>query len=106
MKWLNRNLPTWQGRIITGIALVAAVVAGLWPDHPRDADGGRITAVAVAAVAWLFAELAGAGERPAIPSRRPASSDPHLAAAPSVWEEQTQILTWLVSTSAGDQRGE
>lgn len=61
MNWLNRNLSTWQGRITTGVALVAAVVAGLWPDHPRSADGVRITAVAVAAVAWLFAELAGAG---------------------------------------------
>ena len=60
--WLQRSLPTWQGRVTTGVALVAAVTAGLWPDHAREPDGGKITAVAVAAIAWLFAALAGAGK--------------------------------------------
>jgi hypothetical protein len=59
LEWIRRNLPTVQGRLLTGLILIAAVVAGLWPDHERPADGVRITAIVVAAVTWLFAELSG-----------------------------------------------
>ena len=41
------------------MVLIGAVVAGLWPDHDRPADGAKIVAIAVAAFGWLFAELSG-----------------------------------------------
>lgn len=54
-------LTTAKGRLVTGLALVTAIVVGLWPDHSRSFDPVRAGAIATAAVAWLYAELAGAG---------------------------------------------
>jgi len=58
MKFLQ-HLTTVQGRITTGCILVVAIVVGLWPDHPRPVDPVRLGAVVTAAIAWLFAEIAG-----------------------------------------------
>jgi hypothetical protein len=54
-----QHLTTVQGRIATGCALVAAVVLGLWPVDPRPVDPAKTVAVILAALAWLFAEIAG-----------------------------------------------
>lgn len=59
---LQRLLTSAQGRLTTGTALVVAIVVGLWPDHARPVDPVRLGAVLTAAMAWLFAELAGPGE--------------------------------------------
>lgn len=54
-----QHLTTMQGRITTGCALAVAITVGLWPDHPRPVDAVRLGAVVTAAIAWLFAEIAG-----------------------------------------------
>lgn len=54
-----QHLTTVQGRITTGCALAVAITVGLWPDHPRQVDVVRLGAVITAAIAWLFAEIAG-----------------------------------------------
>lgn len=62
MEWIRRSLRTVEGRLLTGATLLGAVVVGLWPDHARPPDGEKIVAVAIAALAWLFAELSGAAK--------------------------------------------
>jgi hypothetical protein len=52
-------LTTVQGRLVTGIILIAMVVKGLWPDHPPPVDPAGVVEILGAALAWLFAELAG-----------------------------------------------
>lgn len=54
-----QHLTTVQGRITTGCVLLVAIVVGLWPDHPRPVDPVRLGAIITAAIAWLFAEIAG-----------------------------------------------
>lgn len=58
MKFLQ-HVTTVQGRLTAGCALAVAIVVGLWPDHPRPVDPVRVGAIITAAIAWLFAELAG-----------------------------------------------
>ncbi|WP_375391897.1 hypothetical protein [uncultured Sphingomonas sp.] len=58
---MARTLPTWQGRLVAGVALIGAIVVGLWPDHPRDIDAEKLVAVVLTGAAWLFAELANSG---------------------------------------------
>jgi len=57
-KFLQR-LPEMEGRITTGLALVIAITIGLWPDHPRPVSIEKAAAIAVATLAWLFANLSG-----------------------------------------------
>jgi hypothetical protein len=59
LNWITRTLPTLQGRLTTGLALIGAILVGLWPDHARGPDGGKIVAIGLTAIAWLFAELSG-----------------------------------------------
>ena len=60
LAFVRTQLPTVQGRLTAGLALVVAIVVGLWPDHPRPFDVVRAGAILTTAVAWLFAEISSA----------------------------------------------
>lgn len=62
LNWLKDNMSTMQGRLGTGVAFLAAVVVGLWPDHAREWDIEKLVAVGGTGIAWLLAELSGASE--------------------------------------------
>ncbi len=53
------HLTSLQGRLTAGVALVAAIVIGLWPDHARSVDAAKAAAIGTTALAWLFAEIGG-----------------------------------------------
>ncbi|WBO22715.1 hypothetical protein [Sphingomonas abietis] len=62
MDWLQRVLPTVQGRLTTAAALIAAIVIGLWPDHSRPLDPAKASVIVLTGLAWLFAEINGASK--------------------------------------------
>jgi hypothetical protein len=53
------HLTSLEGRLTAGVALIAAIVIGLWPDHARPIDPAKAAAVGTAGLAWLFAEIGG-----------------------------------------------
>jgi hypothetical protein len=63
MNWLIRTLPTWQGRLLTGAALVAAAVAAtISAMDPRLTAAARIALfipLIPTLLAWFFATIAG-----------------------------------------------
>lgn len=57
-KWIE-HLTKTQGRITTGCVLALSIAVGLSPDYSQSFDPGKFAAIIVAAIAWLYAELAG-----------------------------------------------
>ena len=55
-----QNLQSSQVRFTCVCALLGAVVVGLWPDHARPVDPAKTIAVTLAAIAWIFVEIASA----------------------------------------------
>lgn len=54
---LREKLHSSQGRIVAGVAMMAALVNGLGPDTSRPFDFEKAATVALAAMVWLFAEI-------------------------------------------------
>jgi hypothetical protein len=63
MNWLLRNLPSWQGRLLTGLAFVGAAVATalafVQPSATMAAKATALVALIPAFAAWTFTAIAG-----------------------------------------------
>lgn len=60
-KSILEKLGSSEGRLTTGAALIGAIVVGLWPDQSREFDPAKASAIALTAIAWLYAELGASG---------------------------------------------
>lgn len=61
MRWVLDRLDTWQARLLSGLAMLLALVALLEPDTKWVPDLPAVGAFIVAALAWLVTNLKGAG---------------------------------------------
>jgi len=62
MDWLLGKLESWQARLATGIAMMSAMVAFLWPSADWEFDWPAFSALLASIAVWLLAVLKGANE--------------------------------------------